>query len=362
MLKRTRLSVESSSAKSKDQSARVEVDVGGVRYFTTFATLCSCEGMLRSMFSSRHTVVWEPDGSVFIDRNGLLFAHVLEFLRNGSRWRPPAEVDRQALCNEADFFALQPMVERLMPWQAPAVTFENARRVGSALVLDDPKREGSATFRPSDPDSFTFGIQLLTAELVWLTLIENRSQKKWSFRTDYGELRTSAGDKKLAFGRRIDACPTLRCQNVSSQIGENASIGWQVAAGDWFELTFVRGPPSRLRFAHNDLVSNEHILPSSLGAQLPVDGDYAVEVHLPARHFVLPDYDDDSFNQTRESALEINDDEQEYLNEVFVRHERVGDLASLYEVGIQRGIVEANGRLHAGAVSISAWQTQNHDE
>ena len=62
-----------------------------------------------AMFSDRHVTMHEADGSIFIDRDGDLFVHVLQFLRNGSNWRPPPSgtVDMCALVNEARYFGLQ---------------------------------------------------------------------------------------------------------------------------------------------------------------------------------------------------------------------------------------------------------------
>ncbi len=39
--------------------------------------------MLAAMFSGRHELQREPDGSFFIDRDGAHFRHILNFLRDG---------------------------------------------------------------------------------------------------------------------------------------------------------------------------------------------------------------------------------------------------------------------------------------
>ena len=100
---------------SQQSSSRIELDVGGSRYATTIATLSSCPGMLSAMFSPRHSVVVESDGSVFIDRNGPLFAHVLEFLRNGSRWTPPTSVDHSALLDASSLLGIAAGMGMLLP-------------------------------------------------------------------------------------------------------------------------------------------------------------------------------------------------------------------------------------------------------
>ena len=66
------------------QDSRVELDVGGHRYSTSVATLRSRAGcMLSAMFSGRHALHQEADGSIFLDRDGSIFGHVLEYLRDG---------------------------------------------------------------------------------------------------------------------------------------------------------------------------------------------------------------------------------------------------------------------------------------
>lgn len=66
------------------QDHRVELDVGGQRFATSLATLRSKPGnMLDAMFSGRHYIGEEEDGSVFLDRDGSLFGYILEYLRTG---------------------------------------------------------------------------------------------------------------------------------------------------------------------------------------------------------------------------------------------------------------------------------------
>ena len=66
------------------QGSQVELDVGGQHFSTSLATLRSKPGtMLDAMFSGRYLVDKAEDGSVFLDRDGSVFGHVLEYLRDG---------------------------------------------------------------------------------------------------------------------------------------------------------------------------------------------------------------------------------------------------------------------------------------
>ncbi len=62
----------------------IHLDVGGVLYTTTVAALRSHPGsMLDVMVSDRFMLGTEEDGTIFLDRDGSLFGHVLAYLRDG---------------------------------------------------------------------------------------------------------------------------------------------------------------------------------------------------------------------------------------------------------------------------------------
>ena len=63
----------------------VTLNVGGSRYTTTLSTLTKYpDSMLGAMFSGRHALVQQEDGSYFIDRDGEAFSHVLSYLRDSN--------------------------------------------------------------------------------------------------------------------------------------------------------------------------------------------------------------------------------------------------------------------------------------
>ena len=67
------------------QSSLIKLNVGGVFCSTSRLTLLAVPGsMLAVMFSGRHPLIAEQDGSYFIDRDGRHFHHILNFLRNGA--------------------------------------------------------------------------------------------------------------------------------------------------------------------------------------------------------------------------------------------------------------------------------------
>ena len=61
----------------------ITLNVGGTRYTTTLSTLTKYpDSMLGVMFSGRHDLPQQEDGSYFIDRDGEVFKHILMYLRD----------------------------------------------------------------------------------------------------------------------------------------------------------------------------------------------------------------------------------------------------------------------------------------
>ncbi|XP_048255937.1 BTB/POZ domain-containing protein KCTD7-like isoform X3 [Haliotis rufescens] len=83
----------------------VDLNVGGRHLTTSLSTLTKYpDSMLATMFSGRHPVAKDKDGRYFIDVEGDVFVHILNFLRFGKM--PPPE--RASEVNEyAEYFGLQ---------------------------------------------------------------------------------------------------------------------------------------------------------------------------------------------------------------------------------------------------------------
>jgi hypothetical protein len=92
----------------------IRLNVGGVHYNTARSTLCRVAGsMLETMFNG---VIQSQKikGRYFIDRNGQLFQHILDYLRDGEMWTPPSDLDAcRSLLREAQFFCLSALVETI---------------------------------------------------------------------------------------------------------------------------------------------------------------------------------------------------------------------------------------------------------
>ena len=63
----------------------ITLNVGGTRYTATLSTLTKySDSKLAAMFSGRHDLPQQEDGSYFIDRDGEVFKYILMYLRDST--------------------------------------------------------------------------------------------------------------------------------------------------------------------------------------------------------------------------------------------------------------------------------------
>ena len=88
----------------------IRLNVGGVLFTTTKATLCRYpNSMLGAMFNGSMSTYKDENG-YFIDRNGAMFGHILDFLRSSHLALPEGFRHLDQLAVEADFFQIEPMI------------------------------------------------------------------------------------------------------------------------------------------------------------------------------------------------------------------------------------------------------------
>ncbi|VDI40807.1 Hypothetical predicted protein, partial [Mytilus galloprovincialis] len=101
----------------KVQKGRIKLDVGGTIYTTSELTLTrDSESMLAAMFSGRHNIKPEEDGTIFIDRDGTHFRYILNYLRDGGIATDALPRSRQVLRelrNEAIYFQLHSLAQQI---------------------------------------------------------------------------------------------------------------------------------------------------------------------------------------------------------------------------------------------------------
>ena len=107
----------SASANSIDHSGNtVELNVGGVMYTTSLDTLVKQpDSLLASLFKepSKSRLVHDSKGKVFIDRDGVLFRYILDYLRNLKLVLPEGFHERERLKQEAEYFKLPDLIGSL---------------------------------------------------------------------------------------------------------------------------------------------------------------------------------------------------------------------------------------------------------
>ncbi|CAG9823549.1 unnamed protein product [Phaedon cochleariae] len=90
----------------------IDLNVGGVLYTTALATLTGRPvGRLHAMFTGQEPVARDAKGRFFLDRDGVLFRYVLDFLRDGSVALPECFRERERLKREADKLGLAGLAE-----------------------------------------------------------------------------------------------------------------------------------------------------------------------------------------------------------------------------------------------------------
>jgi hypothetical protein len=76
--------IEAMQIHKEQQDGRIRLNVGGYRYDTSVPTLRRVpDNLFDAYFSGRYAQNVCEDGSIFIDRDGMLFGHVLEYMRDG---------------------------------------------------------------------------------------------------------------------------------------------------------------------------------------------------------------------------------------------------------------------------------------
>jgi hypothetical protein len=92
----------------------ISLNVGGIIYTASLATLTRySKSMLAAMFSGRMPLETDTNGNYFIDRDGKLFRHVLNFLRSGQLCLPKGFTELEQLKQEVDFYQLKDMTAHL---------------------------------------------------------------------------------------------------------------------------------------------------------------------------------------------------------------------------------------------------------
>lgn len=142
--------LQSSKSIKRSSSSTITLNVGGHLYAALRQTLARHQGSLLEEIANGKKPVQHVDsmGNSFIDRDGLVFRHVLNFLRLGELMLPNDFKEAGLLRREAEFYRLGAMVQAIEDWeqhqsakQDPAfleVTDSHERSQGLKVYCSDP--------------------------------------------------------------------------------------------------------------------------------------------------------------------------------------------------------------------------------
>ncbi|XP_017770036.1 PREDICTED: BTB/POZ domain-containing protein KCTD12-like [Nicrophorus vespilloides] len=90
----------------------VELNVGGVTYSASLATLTNQpESQLCAIFTGNEPIAKDSKGRYFLDRDGVLFRYILDYLRDGTLTLPECFRERDRLRREAERYNLPHLVD-----------------------------------------------------------------------------------------------------------------------------------------------------------------------------------------------------------------------------------------------------------
>ena len=198
----------------------VTLNVGGSWYTTTLSTLTKYpDSMLGAMFSGRHALVQQEDGSYFIDRDGEVFSHVLSYLRDSNIVLTiipilPNEL-RIRLRYEAGFYQLQELettlglmdlhedytiyslsstkddypdrtLTKILDYEKASTntvkqSFEQFNSVRNAIRVEEANIEGIQKKRPYDSTYFMKKVTFLRCNLAGVSFVKCYFQARVSF-------------------------------------------------------------------------------------------------------------------------------------------------------------------------------------
>lgn len=92
----------------------VELNIGGVNYTTKLSTLRSHpDSVLAAIFTGREPVCKDSKGRYFLDRDGVLFRYILDYLRDGGLILPDSFRERDRLKKEAEKLKLPSLIDAI---------------------------------------------------------------------------------------------------------------------------------------------------------------------------------------------------------------------------------------------------------
>jgi len=124
----------------------IELNVGGCTYTTSKTTILSYpESMLSRMISGLIPTATDSKQRIFIDRDGPLFRHILNFLRNKSLNLPQDFSEYAQLRQEADFYRIDPILTYMDFFFSTKLNLTSKNSLNSSMLSLVSLPNGTAT-------------------------------------------------------------------------------------------------------------------------------------------------------------------------------------------------------------------------
>ncbi|KAM9837617.1 BTB/POZ domain-containing protein KCTD21-like [Aulostomus maculatus] len=170
----------------------VSLNVGGEIYTTTIDTLTRCrDSMLGAMFTGQMPLLRDPQGNVFIDRDGKVFRYILNYLRSSSLDLPDGFTDLSLLRREADFFQIHPLLDEIHRYEALVPLSCRGGPLGALLILHVDSKVRVLHFNlrhgPENYELRTCSVRAFTVNLfcTWRAFLALLCER-FSYRTSQG--------------------------------------------------------------------------------------------------------------------------------------------------------------------------------
>jgi hypothetical protein len=146
-----RREIEAMQAHAEKQQGRIELNIGGHRFQTSVQTLRRLpHTFFDAYFSGRYAQDVCLDGSIFVDRDGEHFGHVLEYMRDGvvsvaeADARPSVSLLR-ALKREFGYYCVELVAEQPVEPSLPETVHVMGGRCGARTTFSSMERYDAAS-------------------------------------------------------------------------------------------------------------------------------------------------------------------------------------------------------------------------
>lgn len=149
----------------------VELNVGGVAYTTSLASLTRVPGsLLANIFNGKSAPVQDVRGRYFIDRDGILFRYILEFLRDGELRLPEHFQERERLQGEARFYGLGDIVTEPTPKLNGTALQGHREKPSHAIAAESQRGSNTGIITISYRGTFSFSGREATPDVKFRKL------------------------------------------------------------------------------------------------------------------------------------------------------------------------------------------------